>query len=234
MSYKQHMVVSCLLYLLTVPTSIVPKQPKTELSLPNKECYWVLPDRLLAGQYPGSYNEISTRKKLCRYLDTGISFFLDLTEQNEISPTGERKPYDKILQAEAHARNIKVQHQRMSIQDFGIPTRAFMTRILDTIDDALKAGHKVYVHCWGGIGRTGTVVGCYFVRHGKSGEQALKHIARLWRSVGKSKTYPLSPEIEVQRKFVAEFTDTLKSESNFCFLEQERISNFQSPQENKE
>ena len=28
-------------------------------------------------------------------------------------------------------------------------------------------GRKVYVHCWGGVGRTGTVVGCYLVRQGE-------------------------------------------------------------------
>ena len=38
--------------------------------------------------------------------------------------------------------------------------------ILDKIDDDLAAGHNIYVHCWGGVGRTGTVVGCWLVRHG--------------------------------------------------------------------
>ena len=41
-----------------------------------------------------------------------------------------------------------------------------MTRILDDVDAALADGGAVYVHCWGGIGRTGTVVGCWLVRHG--------------------------------------------------------------------
>jgi protein tyrosine/serine phosphatase len=30
----------------------------------------------------------------------------------------------------------------------------------------LAAGRNVYVHCWGGSGRTGTVVGCWLRRHG--------------------------------------------------------------------
>lgn len=33
-------------------------------------------------------------------------------------------------------------------------------RILDAIDARLEAGKSVYVHCWGGIGRTDTVAGC--------------------------------------------------------------------------
>ncbi len=28
------------------------------------------------------------------------------------------------------------------------------------------ANGAVYVHCWGGVGRTGTVVGCWLLRHG--------------------------------------------------------------------
>src|SRR3712207_6971239 len=42
-------------------------------------------------------------------------------------------------------------------------------------------GGLPYVHCWGGIGRTGTVVGCYLVEHGMDGEQAIAAIAE-WRA----------------------------------------------------
>ena len=38
-----------------------------------------------------------------------------------------------------------------------------MREILDCLDDALRSGRKVYVHCRAGIGRTGTVVGCLLV-----------------------------------------------------------------------
>jgi protein-tyrosine phosphatase len=38
--------------------------------------------------------------------------------------------------------------------------------VLDAIDGALAAGGTVYVHCWGGRGRTGVIVGCWLVRHG--------------------------------------------------------------------
>jgi protein-tyrosine phosphatase len=41
-----------------------------------------------------------------------------------------------------------------------------MVRILNQIDMCIKYDKLVYVHCWGGKGRTGTVVGCYLARHG--------------------------------------------------------------------
>jgi len=71
-----------------------------------------------------------------------------------------------------------------------------MQAILDFIDHQMLTGHVVYVHCQGGIGRTGTVVGCYLVRHGMTGEEALQAI----RELRSATTFPntRSPETEAQ------------------------------------
>ena len=60
-----------------------------------------------------------------------------------------------------------------------------MRAILDLIESAIDAGAPVYVHCWGGIGRTGTVVCCWLVERGLSGEQALVEIALLREGIRK-------------------------------------------------
>ena len=67
---------------------------------------------------------------------------------------------------------------------------------MDTIDAALHAGHSVYVHCWGGHGRTGTEVGCYLVRQqGLTGEQALAEVKRLHATMADhAVTSPERPE----------------------------------------
>jgi hypothetical protein len=77
-----------------------------------------------------------------------------------------------------------------------------MAGILSAIDSALAEGRNIYVHCWGGIGRTGTTVGCYLVRQGLTGEQALAQLAGLWKDVPKSSYFPRSPETDRQVKFV--------------------------------
>jgi protein-tyrosine phosphatase len=51
------------------------------------------------------------------------------------------------------------------LKDFSVPTERQMVRILNQIDVCIKYDKPVYVHCWGGKGRTGTVVGCYLARH---------------------------------------------------------------------
>ena len=70
------------------------------------------------------------------------------------------------------------------------------------IDEGLQAGHKIYLHCWGGIGRTGTTVGCYLVRQGKTGAEALEQLSAWWRSVPKSQYYAHSPETAAQKDFI--------------------------------
>ena len=83
-----------------------------------------------------------------------------------------------------------------------------MRAILDQIDGSLGAGRRIYLHCWGGIGRTGTTVGCYLVRHGRAPEDALHQIAT-WRTeqLG-SRVYARSPETSEQVDFVKSWSES--------------------------
>ena len=65
----------------------------------------------------------------------------------------------------------------------GTPTAGHVMQILDDIDAVRADGGTVYVHCWGGVGRTGTVVGCLLVRHGLDGGDAIARIAELRREI---------------------------------------------------
>ena len=123
----------------------------SELDRPISESYWVEPGRFLAGEYPAAAYVGRARQRLGGLLDAGINTFFDLTLVNELPP------YLSILREEASKRDIKIQHIRFPILDHNIPPRGTMTALLDTIDSALVRGRNVYVHCWGGIGRTGTI-----------------------------------------------------------------------------
>ena len=175
----------------------------TELDRPIRESYWVKSGRFLAGEYPAAPYVERARVRLGALLDSGINTFFDLTLVNELPP------YLSILREEASKRGITIQHIRFPILDRNIPTRGTMTAILDTIDGALSRGRNVYLHCWGGIGRTGITVGCYLVRHGLTGEHALAELAEWWESVPKSSHFPRSPETDRQVEFILNWWENL-------------------------
>jgi hypothetical protein len=169
---------------------------------PIVESYWVKPGTFLAGEYPGQFDQEHTRKRIDALIEAGFDTFVDLTRSNETTP------YLRVLQEQCQAYGVDVEHHRFAIGDFGLPTPELMKSILDKIDESLEAGRRVYLHCWGGIGRTGTVVGCYLVRHGKSGTDALKQLAEWWRAVPKSRIHPQSPETDEQIEFIRTWNGT--------------------------
>jgi protein-tyrosine phosphatase len=164
---------------------------------PIPESYWVLPGNFLAGGYPiSSVEEAVARQGLAAFLDAGITSFFDLTR------AGELPAYQPILQEEANHYGIPIHYRRVNIQDKGLPSHEQMKALLDTLDAALAAGQKIYLHCWGGIGRTGTTVGCWLVRHGLTGSQALIRLNELYRTSEQSRIFPRSPETDAQVKFI--------------------------------
>jgi hypothetical protein len=170
-----------------------------DLTRPIPESYWVEPGRFLAGEYPGHFDAAQARRRLDALIEAGFDTFIDLTREHETTP------YSRLLKETSQLHGLEVQHHRFSIGDFGLPTPKLMRSILDKIDESLSAGRKVYVHCWGGIGRTGTTVGCYLVRRGLGGGEALRQLAKWWHEVPKSRIHPHSPETLEQAAFIRDW-----------------------------
>lgn len=178
-------------------------EPTLPRPLPYANWYPVA-EWLVAGEYPGAKHGFSARVRLDAFLDAGITAFIDLTEAGEWQRDGRVQPYDAILSSLADDRGVSVSYQRFPIPDVGVPgCHEDMRVILDAMDAARLSGHGVYVHCYGGVGRTGTVVGCHLVRSlGLDGGQALAELQRLWRRNQRSARSPRSPETAEQENFV--------------------------------
>lgn len=156
---------------------------------PFDACYWLLADRLLAGEHPGTAH-------LRALQDVGITRFIDLT-----SPTDPVQPYTPLPVAGRTA--LRESHP---IVDFGVPDPQSMRAVLDSIRAALARHERIYLHCRAGIGRTGTVAGCLLVDFGLAGADALALLQRKWHTTRRSVSAPHTPETAAQFDFVRTWT----------------------------
>jgi ADP-ribosylglycohydrolase len=174
------------------------------LSLPIPNSYWVRRGLLLAGEYPGHELPAAASRKIALFLDAGIRNYVDLTADAD-----RMAPYETLIQEHTSSSSAAdVSYVRHPVRDMDVPSPATMHEILDDIDAAIAAGRPTYVHCWGGIGRTGTVIGCHLVRHGFTGDAALREVARLFATTPKAPGFPEgSPQTEPQRELVRGWQD---------------------------
>ncbi len=175
-------------------TSIRDRRNGGARNTPNPNSYWVVKDRLLAGEYPGGNTGGEARHKLKAFLDAGITAFIDLTEPKEMFP------YASLF------KGMGVEYRRFPILDDHVPNDPRqMAEILDAIDAAMAAERKVYVHCQGGAGRTGTVVACWLQRHGRTPGEALRELRGFWRTTDRSRRMRRSPSRPVQVAWVKDW-----------------------------
>lgn len=164
------------------------------VSRPLHQSYY-LNGYLFAGEYPGDKDETVARQKINHMVHFGVKHFVDLTEE------GELKPYDHLLPE-------GTTYLRFPIPDCGVPQSIeSVNRLLDKISDFEKMDGYTYIHCWGGVGRTGTIVGCLKARElqqSGSGYDALTVLRNFFRDMPKS-AYRKTPETAEQEAFVRAF-----------------------------
>lgn len=174
------------------------------MKTPFARSYWIIPDRFLAGCYPGALEAAVAEARATGLVQAGITLCVSLMEPTELDHSG--KPFtDYSPQVHRAALRLgrEVGFLRLPIVDGGIPTPDLMRRTLDAIDAELAAGGRVYLHCWGGRGRTGTVVGCWLMRHGRADRaNVLEAISGLIDPV--KDLFVPSPETDLQRRFLVE------------------------------
>lgn len=171
---------------------------------PIPESYWLVPGRLLVGEYPGSQSRAEAMERLRRFLQAGVTCFVDLTEPREL-------PSYEALLPFSTPEGRRVEYLREPIPDHGVPQgREVMERALAMIDDALAAGHIVYLHCRAGLGRSATVAGCWLARRSGVPAQALEELQRCFQQSAKAQFWAQVPETEEQAAYVLAWTPAVK------------------------
>jgi ADP-ribosylglycohydrolase/protein-tyrosine phosphatase len=170
---KQDMIETALAGLLNgntpvnVTKSSVPQLAIPTIDPPTIRSYWVIEGTFLAGAYPGSPNQTQHRQRIEELWNAGIRTFINLVEEDETNNSGQSfTRYDDLLSELAGQAGDQVAHLRFPVRDLSVPSIDGMRSILDAVDLSLAADRPVYLHCFGGVGRTGTAVCCWLLGQG--------------------------------------------------------------------
>lgn len=148
-------------------------------------CNWVIPGKVMLGQYPGQCPEVSgpDEKEVALHIESlvkgaGINLFCSLQSEipsqtdNELWPAEgvylsnpqdrERFPRPFTQYAPMIARlTTDCQFIHAPIEDLSIPNsnelQELLLRLITFMD---SDGSIIYIHCWGGRGRAGIVGSC--------------------------------------------------------------------------
>ena len=159
--------------------------------------WWVEPGRLLAGEYPGAKTPEKAALKVRLLVDARVDSIVDLT-----TPADGLASYREALRVAAENAGRQIRHFPHPIPDMGVIDNDGYDRILSRIRDEIDAGRVVYVHCWGGKGRTCTVIGCLFIDDGLDYQSAIARIAEL--RAGTRKAIDACPESLSQHQVLRE------------------------------
>ncbi len=157
---------------------------------------------VFAGEHPlFDIYKSSIKGNIPTFLKFGITIFLDLTQSYEVPEYASFLPAD-VQRISFPIRNCDVPSSVESV--IGL-----FRRLELLMHEQPRA--KLYIHCHGGVGRTGTIVACYstYFEH-LSFEEALDKMRRQYAQSPRSRIMN-APETKRQIEFIKKFA------KEFCY-----------------
>lgn len=178
---------------------------------PLYQSYYLGTRNIFAGEYPGDKNGEKAQGKTDQMVHFGVRHFIDLTEE------GELRPYSHLLPKDCT-------YTRFPIRDVNVPDSVdSVARLIGHIQELSKRDDGyVYIHCWGGVGRTGTIVGCYLaedlkkssykysqsIKNDELTESVMRKLRNSFSQMPKS-SHRVTPETKEQEEFIKKYIESL-------------------------
>lgn len=105
-------------------------------------------------------------------------------------------------------KRIELDFVHCPIVDLGLPSEEQLCSLIDTMQLKIARGEKLYVHCWGGRGRAGTVgAALLMTMYGMNADEALARVQRAFDT--RQDNQRRSPETDEQHDFVRRYGNAL-------------------------
>ena len=201
---------------------------ETEYYGPLPESNWVIKGQLIAGAYPGDENNDSTNiNNLIKVLNCGVTQFSCLQKEyvEGISESTWRRGYglrpyfedvQKIIQnkssyptLDTSIKDIKFTH--LSIEDCSITDDDETLSVAQKLVKDIQNGEVIYLHCWGGHGRTGIIVSLILhLIYDITSDEAMRRCTFV-HGMRRAKVNVGSPQTELQREQVSRIIEKLQN-----------------------
>lgn len=147
---------------------------------------FVIDGELAGSAFPGGWADLP--EDLQELSSKGIKVIITLTEETlDVN----------------YLKEFNIENLHIPIQDFTPPTIDQIFQFVEFVEKCRAEKKPVLVHCWAGIGRTGTMLAAYLVYEGYAPSEAIAKIRRLRFG---------SIETEEQVKIIYEFSKVLETE----------------------
>lgn len=74
---------------------------------------------------------------------------------------------------------LGIAHKHLLVEDFGVPDEQEIDEFFEFVGEQTEKGNPCLVHCYAGVGRTGTMLALYLVSKGAEAQEAIDRLGGL-------------------------------------------------------